>query len=867
MNKVISIFFSLFLSVGLFAQITTGPSCPSIDAGSDQETCGGACVTLNASAVISGITSSYDVEDIPYEPFPFEGGEDIFVGIDDIWSDVVNLDFAFCFYGYPYDQCVIGANGLISFDLTYANAYCQWPINDPYPSPNNPVNVIAFPYHDIDPSVAFDNRVNYYVVGEAPCRILVVNFDNIPMFSCNDLLARQQVVLYETTNVIETYIENKPLCSTWNDGAAIHGLQNLDGTEAVVVPGRNFPDQWEAQNDAKRFVPNGDPTYSIQWYSGSTLVGTGPTINVCPTTTTTYTARATYETCAGLEISVEDVMQVAINDTIAATLTASATNLCAGQPVTLTATGGDSYAWSTGDTAASISASPSSTTTYTVSVSDVASGCLAVREITINVGDIQADAGDNQSICVGNTATLSASGGDNYAWSTGDNTATINVSPTETTSYTVTVSSADGLCTDTDEVTVTVNSANADAGDDQSICGTGSVTLSASGGDNYAWSNGQQGASISVSPTSTTEYTVTVTSGNCSDTDQVTVVVQAAVNVDLGPDQTVCIEDNPTLNGTTANAVSYLWNTGSTSPTISLTETGTYTLTVEGACNSSTDEIFVTVEDCYCPLTIVDLVDCTGPVAGTYIVYLSCTEGVPPYTVSGDIEGVLADENDMIISNPFAINTPYSIEVTDATGCTKTLSTTPLCGVLPVELLRFEGKMASNGNELTWVSASEMNNSHYTLQRGDKTGQIFETIATVEGSGNSNTNKNYAYFDAYTNNGLVYYRLLQTDFNGETRVVGNVVVDRKAGDNSSSVLPVSVQMLGDQLSLQFDQQAKAYYTASVYDIAGRIVAADTWLIDGAASQTMDLSRLTEGVYFVAVTDNNLSAVFKITITN
>lgn len=865
MNKLFAFFFSLLASTCLFAQVTTGPSCPSIDAGSDVESCGGACVTLNASAVISGITSGYEVEDIPYEPFPFEGGSDIFVGIDDIWSGVVNLDFAFCFYGYPYDQCVIGANGLISFDLTYADQYCQWPIGEGFPSPNNPVNTIAFPYHDIDPSVSFENRVNYYVVGEAPCRILVVNFDNIPMFQCNELLARQQVVLYETTNVIETYIENKPLCATWNDGAAIHGLQNLDGTEAVVVEGRNFPEQWEAQNDGKRFVPNGDATYTISWYNGSTLVGMGQSIEVCPTSTTNYTARATYETCAGLEISVEDIMQVTINDTIAATLTASAENICAGQAVSITATGGDSYAWSTGDNTATIDVSPMTTTTYTVSVSDAVSGCLAVREITINVGDIIANAGADQAICLGNTASLSASGGDNYLWSTGENTATISVSPTATTTYSITVSSADGLCSDTDDVTITVNSANADAGADQNICGTGSVTLTASGGDTYTWSDGQQGASISVAPTTTTTYTVTAQSGNCTDTDDVTVTVQPAVLVDLGPDQTVCIEDNPTLDGTTANAISYMWNTGSSSPNINLSETGTYTLTVEGPCNSSTDEIFVTVEDCYCPLTIIDLVDCTGPIADTYLVYLSCADGVPPYTVSGDIDGVLADENDLIISEPLTLNTPYSIEVTDATGCTKTLSTTPLCGTLPVELLRFEGKAATNGNELTWVSASEVNNSHYTLQRSDKNSQNFLTIATITGAGNSNNSKDYAYFDANTDNGLTYYRLLQTDFSGESRVVGNVVIDRKAGN--AATLPVSINMLGKQLSLQFEQTVRDYYTTAIYDMAGRTMATETWLIDGSAQQTMDLSRLNEGVYFVAVSGNNLSAVFKITITN
>jgi hypothetical protein len=61
----------------------------------------------------------------------------------------------------------------------------------------------------------------------------------------------------KTTNIIEVYIQDKPICPSWNAGAAIEGIQNSTGTQAVVVPGRNFPVMWTATNDAWRFTPAG----------------------------------------------------------------------------------------------------------------------------------------------------------------------------------------------------------------------------------------------------------------------------------------------------------------------------------------------------------------------------------------------------------------------------------------------------------------------------------------------------------------------------------------------------------------------------------------------------------------------------------
>ena len=90
---------------------------------------------------------------------------------------------------------------------------------------------------------------------------------------------------------------------------------------------------------------------------------------------------------------------------------------------------------------------------------------------------VTADAGKDQSICSGNSATLTASGGTSYKWSTGETTASITVSPTETTTYSVEVS--DGTSSDTDEVVsyCITDLPTANAGSDVTIKEGESTTL------------------------------------------------------------------------------------------------------------------------------------------------------------------------------------------------------------------------------------------------------------------------------------------------------------------------------------------------------------------------------------------------------
>ena len=136
-------------------------------------------------------------------------------------------------------------------------------------------------------------------MGAAPCRTFVVNFNNVPSFSCNNLLVTQQIVIYETTNAIEVYIDDKPTCLLHNFGNAVIGIQNIGATQGICPPNRNTG-PWSATQEAWRFTPNGTPNYIIEWFDNAGVYqGFGDTLNVCPQTQENFKAEITYTNCNG----------------------------------------------------------------------------------------------------------------------------------------------------------------------------------------------------------------------------------------------------------------------------------------------------------------------------------------------------------------------------------------------------------------------------------------------------------------------------------------------------------------------------------------------------------------------------------------
>jgi gliding motility-associated-like protein len=251
------------------AQVTSCPEVEVIGAPGFSLACGQTCTTLVARFPDIRTTTTYSVAAADYSshfPYQIGGATPVNFTGGDMYSALINLPFTFCFYGTQYNQVVIGANGTLTFTTTYANTASGYsmcngstPITLPSTATAYPKNAIFAAFQDLDPTINSPNKgVEYSFQGSSPCRKLVVNWRNIAQFNCTAQTATFQCVLSENTNVIEVYIQDKPVCSAWNCGMAAVGVQNAAGTAAVTPPGRNTS-VWGSTgiNEAWRFIPNG----------------------------------------------------------------------------------------------------------------------------------------------------------------------------------------------------------------------------------------------------------------------------------------------------------------------------------------------------------------------------------------------------------------------------------------------------------------------------------------------------------------------------------------------------------------------------------------------------------------------------------
>jgi len=262
------------------------------------------------------------------------------------------------------------------------------------------------------------------------------------------------------------------------------------------------------------------------------------------------------------------------------------TKICADQSTTLTASGGGYYSWNTGTTGSSIIVSPTTSTTYSVSVSN--GYCSDDTSVTVIVNPLpQATISGNTSICSGQNTTLNASGGGTYYWSNSSTSNSISVSPSANTSYSVTITSVNG-CTNTANANITVTPMPvALVSPNTTICSGKTVSLNASGGISYIWSSGQITSSITVTPALNTTYSVIIANGNCKDTASTTVTVNPSPVATTSGNITIYQGQSTTLSAN--GGVNYLWNTGATTKVITVAPSATtvYCVTVTSANNCS----------------------------------------------------------------------------------------------------------------------------------------------------------------------------------------------------------------------------------------------------------------------------------------
>ncbi|MBP7849160.1 MAG: hypothetical protein KA053_02675 [Lentimicrobiaceae bacterium] len=268
---------------------------------------------------------------------------------------------------------------------------------------------------------------------------------------------------------------------------------------------------------------------------------------------------------------------------------------CPGDCVTLTAGGGVSYQWSTQEVTTVIQVCPTQTTTYVVTVTDHY-GCTAAASAVVTVHPLPVpNIGQDAYICPGQCATLQASGGVSYLWSTQETTSSITVCPGANTVYAVTVTDMHG-CQGTDEVSIFLHTPpQADAGADTAICMGDCAILHATGGVSYIWSNQEVAPDIVVCPTQNTTYQVTVTGANgCTASSDVVVTILTLPTAHAVTDTSICPSGCAPLLA--SGGISYLWSTQETTAGIVVCppQTTTYHVTVADT-NGCQDTASVTV--------------------------------------------------------------------------------------------------------------------------------------------------------------------------------------------------------------------------------------------------------------------------------
>ncbi len=495
-----------------------------------------------------------------------------------------------------------------------------------------------------------------------------------------------------------------------------------------------------ASNPSYLWSPGGETTASI---------------TVSPTATTVYSVTVTDGTtgCANSgsgTVTVNPLPSVAVN---------SAT-VCAGGSALLTATTSASnpgYLWSPGgETTASITVSPTTTTVYSVTVTDGATGCANSGSGTVTVSDTPVVTTDttNQTTCAGSVVTWSvaASGsGLTYQWQrdgtnlvegvdnfTGVTTASLTNSGAtdadavdEVHGYACIVMA--GTCTTSSTlVSLSVNPLPSVAVNSDTVCAGGSALLTATtsaSNPSYLWSpGGETTASITVSPSATTAYSVTVTDGTtgCANNGSGTVTINPLPSVAVNS-ATVCASGSAVLTATTsASNPSYLWSPGgetTASITVSPAATTVYSVTVTdgttGCANTGSGTVTVN------PLPTVAVNSATVCAGGSAVLTATTSASNPSYLWSPGGETTAS-----ITVSP-AATTVYSVTVTDGTtGCANTGSGTVTVNPLPSVAVN-SATVCAGGSAVLTATTSASNPSYLWSPGGEMTASITVSPTTT----------------------------------------------------------------------------------------------------------------------------------------
>jgi len=331
-----------------------------------------------------------------------------------------------------------------------------------------------------------------------------------------------------------------------------------------------------------------------------------------------YTVQQIVGTCT-TAVSQAVVVTVAPKPSRPTITAGGALNFCSGRSVTLTSSASSGNLWSNGATTQSITVNASGS--YYVRVQGSSCQSDTSSHVVVNVLPTPAAptiSHGTLTVCEGNTVTLTSSYTGSNAWSTGASGTSISLNTVGTTNVTVRAVSADGCQSPASaSVAVTINPAPATptitpSGSTQ-LCPGSTVTLTSSANSGNVWSNGSSAGAITVSASGS--YTVRTVAQGCSSQVSapvaVSVVSLARPTISAGGALTFC--DGGSVQLTSSASSGNLWSNGSTAGSISVTQSGTYTVQVvaQGCSSTVSTPVVVTVN----PTPAIPTITASGPLS------------------------------------------------------------------------------------------------------------------------------------------------------------------------------------------------------------------------------------------------------------
>ncbi|RLD63820.1 MAG: hypothetical protein DRI84_09245, partial [Bacteroidetes bacterium] len=414
-------------------------------------------------------------------------------------------------------------------------------------------------------------------------------------------------------------------------------------------------------------------------------------------------------------------------------VSSSSNSVCTGSIAQLTATGATTYAWSpastlSANTGSIVFAMPTGTTTYTVVGSD-ANQCKDTAQIQITLNSLpMVIASADMGICPNDTAILQVGGAQFYAWTpssslSGSTGSTLSAFPTNTTSYIVTGTDANG-CQNKDTVNVIVYpqvNINLSAAPD-SICFGNTANLSVNGANTYSWSpasslSANTGNLVVASPNANQTYQVVgYDIYGCSDTAQIAISVVPLPNLSVSPSATICAGQSTILSANGATTYNWTPNGGTslTTPSITISPLNTQTYLVVGANG------FGCLDSATTTVTVNQL-----PVLNI---------NAPSAICNGDSANLIASGANTYQWLPAAFgssitvypntNTSYTVIGTDANGCTDSISQSIVVNPLPVLNITPSSNTSCAGNAVSLSASANMPITNYYWNTGASSNNI-----------------------------------------------------------------------------------------------------------------------------------------------